>query len=113
MRFAPRVFALLPLACCACAALSPEPSPPAAGAASQAAAMDRSTEQAIAQARMDTAAFGAGMDEMIARQAQMQKMMLVMLDQAMSPELIGALATSAKQFEAAFVDAGLANPSLE
>ena len=96
---------LLPLALAACAGTqAQQPVAPPAQVASPSMA---ETDRAIAQARVDTAELAAGMDAMLSKQAEMQKLMLVMLDQAMSPEVIGALMASAKQMETAFAEAGI------
>ncbi len=89
---------LLPLAFGACASIQPEP---------EAAVPAPPVERAGAEAAL----LSARMDEMLSKQAELQKMMLVMLDKAMSPEVIGALMSSARQLETAFAEADLAaNP---
>lgn len=93
--------ALLPLALGACAATQPEPQV----AAPVASTLD--ADRAIAEASAETALLSARMDEMLSKQAELQKLMLVMLDQAMSPEVMGALMSSAKQLETAFAEADL------
>lgn len=99
----PALCALL-LALTACA-VTPPIAPP------QAAAPAMEADRALAQASAETALLSARMDEMLSKQAELQKIMLVMLDKAMSPEVIGALMSSAKQMETAFAEADLAaNP---
>lgn len=69
---------------------------------------DADIQSAIAAATADTADLQSKMDEMLAMQARMQGVMITMLQSAMTPEVIGALAASAQQLETAFAEASVA-----
>jgi hypothetical protein len=99
--------ALMSIALAGCAGTQAElPQPPAPQpTVATAPALTAKEERMIAAARADTAELRTAMNGMLAKQAQMQEVMLVMLDTAMSPEVLGSLMESARRFETAFADA--------